>query len=465
MDHQNKSELFNKMNNPVFKRNDELGKDARKILNAAIQAVDPYRCVLNTIRVDNNQLIIEDQQISLDEFARIFTIGFGKSAVLMAKGLIDIFGPRLDSAFVITKDKKFLAANGYHNKLIVKLGGHPVPSEDSIDGTKALLNSLPPLKCNDLVLILISGGGSALFTQPVDGVTLEDFQILTQSLLKCGADINEINTLRKHLDHVKGGRLAIKLKPAMVKTLILSDVIGDPLDMIASGPTVPDPTTFCDALAIIEKYQIKKQVPSSIFKYLNKGRQGQIPETPKFGDISPKRVQNFLIGTNFIALDAGRNYAEGLGYHTLILSSHLTGKTENVAEFLDGIIKTEMVNEKPVENPWCLLFGGETTVTITGQGLGGRNQDLALKMVEKIKGTKEVLFVSFATDGDDGPTDAAGAVCDGLVFSDSEKIDGLNLYQHIADNDSYNFHKEVGGLIKTGSTGTNVNDLILIISK
>ena len=463
MNHPTQSELFQKMNNVVFKRNGKMGEHARKIINAAIQAVDPYKCVMNTIRIENGQLIINEHRLSLENFGRVFLIGLGKSAVPMAKGMIDIFGTRLDSAVVITKDKKFLEADGYKNRLVVHLGGHPVPSSASITGTKAVLKSLPKLNKRDLVLVLISGGGSALFTQPVEGVSLDDLQVLTQTLLKCGADINEINTLRKHLDRVKGGRLALRLQPAMVKTFILSDVIGDPLDMIASGPTVIDPTTYGEALAILKKYNIKPQIPSSILTYLSKGLAGQEPETPKLGDISPERVQNFLIGTNFKALSAGRNCAKALGYHTLIISSHLTGKTDDVAEFLEGIIKTESGYNQPVESPWCLLFGGETTVNVLGQGLGGRNQDLVLKMVERIRNIKRLLFVSFATDGDDGPTDAAGAVCDGLVFADAEKVIKLSLQHYIAENDSYHFHQKVGSLIKTGSTGTNVNDLILIL--
>jgi hydroxypyruvate reductase len=458
-----RDDLALKMNNVVFERNGKLGEDARKMLVAAIQAVDPYKCVVENISLMDGKLIIGDQNLLLDSIGRIFVIGFGKSAVPMAKGIIDILDTTIFSAVVITKDKKFLEADGYKNRLVVHLGGHPVPTSASIAGTKAVLNSLPHLKKNDLVIVLISGGGSALFTRPVPGVSLDDMQALTQVLLKCGADINEINTLRKHLDQVKGGRLAIRLQPAIVKTLILSDVIGDPLDMIASGPTVMDPTTYGEALAIIDKYDVKEQVPSSILMYLNKGLAGKEPETPKTGDLSLEGVQNSLIGTNYNALDAGRNCAQSLGYHSLIISSHLTGKTDNVAEFIDGIIQTELGYGQPVESPWCLLFGGETTVNVQGQGLGGRNQDLVLKMVERIRNTKGLLFVSFATDGDDGPTDAAGAVCDGLVYDEAAKDHQMNIESFIEENDSYHFHQKIGGLIKTGSTGTNVNDLILIL--
>ena len=455
--------LFLKMNNVVFERNGRLGEDARKILVSAIKAVDPYACILDNVKQSNGKLSIGGQKLVLDQLDQIFVIGLGKSAVPMAKGIIDVLDTRLSSAVVITKDKKYLEANGYKNRLMVHLGGHPVPTSASIQGTEALLESLPPLKENDLVLVLISGGGSALFTQPVSDVTLDDMQALTQVLLKCGANINEINTLRKHLDQVKGGQLALRLQPAKVKTLILSDVIGDPLDMIASGPTVPDPTTFAEALRIIKKYNVKSLIPSSIWSYLSKGKDGREPETPKSGDISFEKVQNILIGTNIKALDAGRNCAQDLGYHSLIISSHLTGRTETVAEFLSGIIKTEIGTNQPMKSPWCLLFGGETTVNVQGQGLGGRNQDLVLRMVESLRKLEGILFVSFATDGDDGPTDAAGAVCDGLVFDEAEIDHQMNTKHYIAENDSYHFHQKIGSLIKTGSTGTNVNDLILIL--
>lgn len=458
-----RDDLYFKMNNVVFERNGRLGEDARKILVSAIEAVNPYKCVLDNISLSDGKLSIGGQNLSLDQLGRIFVIGLGKSAVPMAKGIIDLLDTRISTAVVITKDKKFLEADGYKKRLVVRLGGHPVPTSASIAGTKAVLESLPPLEENDLVLVLISGGGSALFTQPVADVTLDDLQTLTQVLLKCGADINEINTLRKHLDQVKGGRLALRLWPAMVKTLILSDVIGDPLDMIASGPTVTDPTTYDEALAIIDKYVVKNQVPSSILTYLTKGLIGQEPETPKTGQISPERIQNILIGTNYMALDAGRNCAKALGYNSLIISSHLTGKTDDVAEFLGGIINTEIGYDQPVNSPWCLLFGGETTVNVQGQGLGGRNQDLVLKMVERLRKLKGLLFVSFATDGDDGPTDAAGAVCDGLVYDEAGNDHHMNIQHYIAENDSYHFHQKIGSLIKTGSTGTNVNDLILIL--
>ena len=460
-----RDDLFIKMNNVVFERNGSLGEDARKILDSAIRVVDPYKCVQNNISVSNGKISIGGQKLELNRLDRIFVIGLGKSAVPMAKGIIDLLDTRLSAAVVITKDKKFLDADGYKNRLVVLLGGHPVPTSASIAGTKTVIESFPQLKENDLVLVLISGGGSALFTQTVADVTLDDMQLLTQVLLKCGADINEINTLRKHLDQVKGGRLALRLRPAMVKTLILSDVIGDPLDMIASGPTVMDPTTYAEALAILEKYKVKPQIPSSITSYLSKGIRGQEPETPKPGDISSERVQNILIGTNYKALDEGRKCAQDLGYDSLIISSHLTGKTDHVAEFLGGIIKTEIGYNQPLKSPWCLLFGGETTVNVQGQGLGGRNQDLVMKMVERIRNIKGLLFVSFATDGDDGPTDAAGAVCDGLVYGEARKVHQMKLQHYIAENDSYHFHQKIGGLIKTGSTGTNVNDLIVILGK
>jgi glycerate-2-kinase len=288
---------------------------------------------------------------------------------------------------------------------------------------------------------------------------------MTQILLECGADIHEINTLRKHLDRVKGGHLVKRLAPARILSLILSDVIGDSLDMIASGPTVPDPTTFQDAMKVIEKYDLSQQMPISIIETIEDGMGSRIEETLKPQSSELDSVSNFLIGSNIKAAEAAAYKAKELGYNTQIISSHLTGDTESTANFLGGIIKSVISHCVPLKRPACLLFGGETTVKISGKGKGGRNQDLVLRMVKELADKPGILFTSLATDGEDGPTDAAGASADNLVIKDSKEKLNQSIQEFIDNNDSYHFFSKIGGLIKTGATGTNVNDLMIILIK
>lgn len=449
--------------NKILDRNAALGTGACEIMAAAINAVHPYQCVRDYIKLKGTLFEIGQQRIDLETIRRIFVIGFGKASVPMAKALIDIIGGKLTSAKVITKDERFLADDGYQSTLEVLLGGHPIPTRDSVAATRKVLESLPELFEDDLVLIVVSGGGSALFTDPINGVTLDDLQQMTQLLLRCGADIHEVNTLRKHLDQVKGGRLANKLRPALIHTLILSDVIGDRLDMIASGPTVPDATTFSDAEKIIRKYHLVEKVPHSILMRLDEGIKGEIQETLKPDALLPHSLHHHLVGSNIKALKAAKQRAEDLGFQSQIISSHLTGHTDNVAEFLMGMIHSVMSHGEPIKPPACLIFGGETTVVVKGTGKGGRNQDLALKMVRWLSDMPGVLFVSLATDGEDGPTDAAGAVVDGIVFRDSLLMCQFDIETYIQSNDAYPFFEAVDGLIKTGSTGTNVNDIVMIL--
>ena len=449
--------------NPILQRNGKMGSDACEIMNAAIQAVDPYQCVTAQISLSREKFKIGEKEFTLDDFQRMFVLGFGKASVPMAKALIDLFGERIINAKVVTKDEGFQVDSGYQNTLEVLLGGHPIPTSASIESTQIMLNGLPPLTAKDLVWVVVSGGGSALFSEPIIGVSLDDLQQTTEMLLRSGADIQEINTIRKHLDLVKGGRLALRLDPASVITLILSDVIGDRLDMIASGPTVADPTSYVDALNVIRKYQLIKKIPLSIMKNLEKGAEGKLPETMKPEDPRNARIEHHLVGNNIKAATAALCCAEELGYQSLIMSSHLTGKTEDVAEFLGGVIQTEFKHQQPLKRPACLIFGGETTVEVKGNGLGGRNQDLALRMVSWLATCPQILFISLATDGEDGPTDAAGAVVDQNVFKIATEQLGMNVKSYIENNDSYNFFKRVDGLIRTGSTGTNVNDLVIIL--
>lgn len=453
----------NQFMNKVLSRNGQLGRSACEIMAAAINAVDPYRIITQYVRMSQGLLNIGDETILLSEVDRIFLIGFGKASAPMAKALLDILPVEVEIAEIVTKSEKFQQDTGYKQKLKVHLGGHPIPTEDSVKATRAILGNFKALTPNDLVLLAISGGGSALFTDPIPGITLDDLRATTDVLLKSGADIQEINTIRKHLDHIKGGRLAALLQPGQVHAFILSDVIGDRLDMIASGPTVPDPTTFTDAVKIIDQYNLNNAIPKNIIKALSQGQAGEIEETLKLVDFQNMSVKNHLVGTNIKAAEAAKKKSETLGFNSLILSLHLVGHTCYVAETLSSIIQTTLDTDHPIRKPACLILGGETTVEVQGDGKGGRNQDLVLHMVKKINGKPGVLFISLATDGEDGPTDAAGAASDAKIYRGGSVLLGMSIDTYIDTNNAYNYFKDLGGLIKTGSTGTNVNDLILIL--
>jgi glycerate 2-kinase len=449
--------------NRILKRADKFGKDACEIIAEAINAVNPYDCVRECLNLNGDILTISNDSLDLKSINRIFLIGFGKAACPMASAVLDVLGARIYKAMVITKSAPSMNGSYMHDGLQVFTGDHPVPSVKSIESTKHILDMLPTLTHHDLVLVVISGGGSALFTLPAAGITLTDYQSMINLLLKCGAEIKEINTLRKQLDEVKGGRLAIRLQPAIVHSLILSDVVGDPLDMIASGPTVPDLTTIEDALAVIDKYGLINQMPLAIMDQLLKVKNNIQENTARLGQFPPGKVVNHLVGTNFKAALAAKNHAVSLGYNALVITSCMTGLTKNVAKFLLGIIQTELKNENPAKWPACLIFGGETTVEVTGNGKGGRNQDLILRMVKPLNELTGVLVISIATDGEDGPTDAAGAAVDSYVYKEGIKEFGLDIEDFIKNNNSYEYLEKCGALIKTGLTETNVNDLMLIL--
>lgn len=447
--------------NRIIERNGRLGEHVGLILSAALSAVDPYQCVTNALRIDSENLYIGDCRYSWKDYDRVYLIGFGKASVPMARAVMDQLGEALYSACVITKSADFLVWEGYQQKLKILLGGHPVPNQDSILSTQLMLRDLSALTARDLVLVVVSGGGSALFTAPLDGIALRDMQYLTDTVLMKGADIGALNIIRKQLDGVKGGRLAERLFPARGHALILSDVVGDHLDLIASGPTVPDTATPRDAWQLIQQLQLEDDLPESITSVLR----GAIASEPtKTSSVkNANRVKHTLVGSNFRAADAARAQAAALGYDALIISDHITGSTSEVAVFLDGIMKTELRNGHPASKPYCLLFGGETTVNVTGDGAGGRNQDLVLRMTSNLNGASNLVFVSFATDGEDGRSPAAGAITDGLLFQEAKNRLGLDIEKELQDCNSYHFFEKAGGVLMTGSTGTNVNDLMMLL--
>jgi hydroxypyruvate reductase len=314
----------------------------------------------------------------------------------------------------------------------------------------------------DLVLCLISGGGSALMPLPVAGITLPEKQEVTRQLLACGATINEMNALRKHISRVKGGQLARLASPATLLSLILSDVVGDPLDVIASGMTVPDTSTFEEVYTIFRKFGILDKVPKSILSHIEAGRSGTLPETPKEGDPVFSRVRNQVIGSNMLTLQAVEKVAKERGYHALILSSFVEGEAREVAKVLVGLAKEVRKTGHPLPAPACLIVGGESTVTLQGKGLGGRNQEMALSAALRLEGMPEVLFLSLGTDGSDGPTDAAGAMAEGETVGRARDL-GMKALDYLLENDSYHFFERLGDLIKTGPTNTNVNDIQIIL--
>ncbi|MFN3479443.1 MAG: glycerate kinase [Thermodesulfovibrionales bacterium] len=441
----------------------DLKESVVEIFYAALKAVDPYFA----IKIYADKIRVSYQK---GDFKRLFIVGFGKAAYSMAKAMEDNLGDLVDSGIVITKyghannsrfkiqDSKYFSLQP--SAFSIFEAGHPVPDENGLIGTEEIIRLLKKADKNTLVVCLISGGGSALLVSPYEGISLAEKQEITELLLKSGADINELNTVRKHISKVKGGRLAEIAYPAKVISLILSDVIGDRLDVIASGPTAPDRTTFNDALKILEKYGLIDKAPRSIIEVLEKGTKGLIPETPKEGNKIFENVENIIIGSNRIALEAAKKKAEELGFHAEIISSEVRGEARDIGRWLADIARTKRLNSSNRLN--CLISGGETIVTVKGNGLGGRNMELALSFAMEIEGTDRITLLSAGTDGTDGPTDAAGAIVDGKTIRKAKAI-GLNPEEYLNDNDSYNFFKKIGELFITGPTGTNVMDIQIMV--
>jgi hydroxypyruvate reductase/glycerate 2-kinase len=433
----------------------------RNIFSAAVAAVDPFVLVREhavKILTDFNE----------NKFKRIYVAGFGKASYEMARSIAEINERFITEAVVITKyghvqvkktEKKLL------NKIKVFEAGHPIPDENGMKATEEIIHLLNRADKDTLVLCLVSGGGSALLVSPYEGLDLAAKQDVTDILLKAGADISELNTVRKHLSRVKGGRLAEIAYPAEMISLIISDVIGDKLDVIASGPTTPDSSTFSDAIRIIRKYGIEQRTPENVKNLIIRGSKGLIPETLKQGSRVFEKVHNIIIGNNHRALIAAKEKAESLGYESEITSSNITGEAKDIGKRLAEKAK-QIKNSRThgFGKTICLISGGETTVTVKGKGKGGRNTELALGFAKEIEGIKGITLLSAGTDGTDGPTDAAGAVVDGNTVIKA-KSRGLDPDTYLNRNDSYTFFQQVDSLLITGPTGTNVMDAqILLIS-
>ena len=437
-------------------------RDRRKvleeILRAGLNAVDPEQAVRRYVRCEEKALIVGDRSYALDRYRRIILVGAGKGTAPMAKALEDILGDIVTGGWIIVKYGYGLPLQRTH----VVEAGHPIPDEAGLNGAEELLRHLGECTEEDLVICAFSGGGSALLPAPVPPFTLEQKQACTRLLLECGASIDEINAIRKHLSRTKGGQLAKEAYPATVITLLLSDVVGDRLDVIASGPTVPDESTYGDCLGILERYDLVERLPKGVVEHFRLGIAGVVQETPKQGDPVFSRVQNLIVGNNRDCLVAAREKAATLEYHTLVLSSQIEGEAREVARVLAAIAKEIYQAGMPIAAPACILAGGETTVTIHGKGKGGRNQELALASAIAIDGWEGISLFSAGTDGTDGPTDAAGAVVDGTTCRRAREID-LDPHASLAANDSYSFFESLGDLLMTGPTRTNVMDMICML--
>jgi hydroxypyruvate reductase len=425
----------------------------KRIYSRALTAVDPYKAVSNYFR---------DKPVDFSKYRKIILAGFGKAGVPMARAVETTLGERLFAGRIIVKE-------GYGGKLEqsrVYEAAHPEPDRRGEEATRETISFLKSeLNQDDLLILVISGGGSALSPLPVPQITLTDKQKATAVLINCGATIQEINTIRKHLSQVKGGRLLEFCGGATVLSLVLSDVIGDDFASIASGPVAPDPTHFTDCLRIIDNYGIGEELSPSVLQYLQNGTRKKGPqETPKPGDERFRRVKNVLVGSNIQALTAASKQARQEGYTPLIISSSIGGNTGDVAKFHVAVAEEVLSTGNPIAAPCCLISGGETTVRIRGDGKGGRNMEFALQCASELRSwdLEPVLFASLGSDGTDGPTDAAGGTASHETVAKARNL-GLSIDDYLKRNDSYHFLERTGDLIKTGPTQTNVMDLRFVL--
>jgi glycerate-2-kinase len=430
---------------------------ARDIFLYAVEAVHPYALTQQNITLAGHLLHIAGESVELTHINHIYITGAGKATAAMAKAVEDVLGNRISGGIIIVK---YGHTTDLQHITTIE-AAHPVPDENGVSGTRQLLDLIKQATEHDLVITLLSGGGSALLIDLPPGCTLAELQACFTLLLHSGASIEEINTIRKHLSGVKGGQLAKAVYPARQVTLILSDVIGDPMDVIASGPMVADPTTFKDAWQVIEKYQLQQVISSNIRIHLQQGLAGQIAETPKPGDRVLALTSNYIIGSNAIALQAAQDKARQKGFYTKILGADISGDAAEAAIRLVAQARL-LAGDPTVPKPACLLMGGETTVVVTGKGKGGRNQHLALAASLLLSPEDHIVILAAGTDGTDGPTKAAGAVVHGSTVQ-TAAAKGIHAKEYLQNNDSYHFFELTGGHIMTGPTMTNVMDIMIAL--
>ncbi len=438
---------------------ERLKRDALAIVQAALDAADAGTAVARSLQLNGEVLHVGSVQFSLRNFDRVFSLAIGKAAVSMAASIESVLGTTLTAGLAVTK-------HGHGGPALAKTqlveAGHPVPDEAGLHAAILIEQLLRDLTARDLLLVAVSGGASALLPAPAGGITLGEKQETTRLLLHSGATIAELNQVRKHLSTLKGGQLAALAYPATVVGLLLSDVVGDQPDVIGSGLTAPDLSTFADAIDVLNRYDIWQQAPQRVQQHLASGRAGMVLETPKPGSPIFSCVHNQIIGSNRLALEAGLMRARELGYDSQILASTVTGEAREVAGVYASILREIRQHNSPLPAPACLLAGGETTVSVRGRGKGGRNQELALAAAVHLAPIDNVLLLSIGTDGTDGPTDAAGAFVTGNTLARAASL-GLNASAHLAANDAYSFFDTVGDLIRTGPTGTNVMDIQVLL--
>lgn len=433
---------------------DRLRRDARAIFQAALDAVDPFRVVKRSLGVRGAAVVVGGHRFPVNRRGRVLAVAIGKAAAPMLAAAEEILGDRLDAGLCVTKRGHALPLA----RSPVIEAGHPVPDEAGLAASEEVERLLRGTARNDLVIVLLSGGGSALLPAPVPGITLAEKQAVTSLLLASGAEIGEINCVRKHLSRLKGGGLARVAAPARVATIVLSDVVGDALDVIASGPTVPDPTTFDGALNVLRRRGLEDRVPGTVLQQLFAGIRGEIPDTPKPRDPLFRRCWVHMGGTNRLALDSAARRARVLGYRPLLLTTTLTGEAREIGGMLASLAREVRSSGRPVGSPCCLLSGGEPTVTLRGKGVGGRNQELALAAAFGLENLRDVVLLAAGTDGTDGPTDAAGAICDGSTLARARAV-GMEPARHLANNDAYPLFAALDDLLMTGPTRTNVMDV------
>ena len=448
-----------------------LREDAKKILQQSLKAVQPRTAISTAVTYQDNSLIIGNSfpgcpnstysRYNFDTYKNIVVIGAGKAGAAMAATLENIPGIRLDDGLVVVKDGHTLPLK----KIRLLEAAHPVPDERSIRAGKEVLSFVEKYRSPDtLFIFLLSGGASSLLVAPAPGITLKDKQKVTSLLLASGATIHEINAVRKHLSQIKGGWLARHLYPATTISLIISDVVGDRLDVIGSGPTAADSSSWAECYTILNSYNLWEKLPESVQQRILQGLKGVIPDTPFPDEECFNNVSHHIIASNRQALLAAAQAASSLGYSSLILSSSIEGETKDIARVHASIAREIVTGGHPLAPPCCIISGGETTVSLgESSGLGGRNQEFALAAALEIAGLKNLLILSVGTDGTDGPTDAAGAMVTGSTVDNARKLD-LDARKFLQEHNAYNFFKRTNELIITGPTLTNVMDIHLILA-
>ena len=444
------------------KRGRSLKREARAIFRAGLNAVHAGEAVYHYMKIEKERgqefLVCGKQRISLSETERILVLGAGKASSQMARAVERRLGNRVDGGAVVTQ-------YGYAERckhIEILEAAHPVPDISGLEASRKIEKLAVSARKKDLVMFLLSGGGSALMPAPAPGISLEDKQSATNSLLRAGAPIEVLNCVRKHLSELKGGNLARKVFPARMIALLISDVIGDPLDVIGSGPATGDSTTFLQAKAYLQRYGVFPNMPEAIKNRIAAGCRGEIPDTPAPGDKTFRRVRHHVVANNKIALRAAYEKAKSMGYNVKVQAHSLSGEASEAGKFIAKDAKRVLGNSRKKHSFQCLLYGGETTVRVLGNGVGGRCQELALSFAIEIRGHKNICLLAAGTDGRDGPTEAAGGIVDGGTVKTAQN-QGLDPNAHLRDNNSHDFLRRLSACVYTGPSGTNVMDLVILL--